>query len=238
MVEAMINNGILLWVLGILMAIGVWAKVVSYITVRKLVREASEIQKSNHRFMRLLKAKFEHASMVSDRVQNVDAFVQKYLYEYKVLGARLDTWRALQKKVIWFIVTFGLLGMLGVYKAQGMGEQIFQYGSLTAIYAVLLFSIHILGNEKIKMEAAKNYMVDYLENVCLRRYEKANQMAIETQSEETSSETVVEEVLPKVAYAETERVEPQTLQDREQDYAKEREEQQMRIRAILEEFLA
>ena len=110
MLETIINTGSILWVLGIMMAVGVWAKIISHITVRKMVRAASEIQKSNHRLMRLVKAKFEHASMVSDKVQNVDAFVQKYLYEYKVLGARLETWRALQKKMIWFILAVGLFG--------------------------------------------------------------------------------------------------------------------------------
>lgn len=238
MLEAMINTGILLWVLGILMTIGVLAKVISYITVRKLVRAASEIQKSNHRFMRLLKAKFEHASMVSDKVQNVEAFVQKYLYEYKVLGARLDTWRGLQRKMIWFVLAFGLFGMFGVYQTQGMDEAMFRYGSFAAIYAVILFSIHILGNEQIKIEAAKNYMVDYLENVCLHRYEKANQGAVEAKTDEVTLEAANEEELPKAAYAETKETSSETEQEREREYAKQREEQQMRIRAILEEFLA
>lgn len=234
MLETIINTGSILWVLGIMTAVGVLAKVISHITVRKMVRAASEIQKSNHRLMRLIKAKFEHASMVSDKVQNVDAFVQKYLYEYKVLGARLETWRALQKKLIWFILAVGLLGVLGAYQVHGFGEQTFRYGSLTAIYAVFLYSIHILTNEKLKLQAAKNYMVDYLENVCIHRYEKASQMHAEVQAIEEAQQEEVGKDNPLQA---TEAVK-QAEVEQEIKTEKERDEQQMRIRAILEEFLA
>ena len=234
MLETIINTGSILWVLGIMTAVGVLAKVISHITVRKMVRAASEIQKSNHRLMRLIKAKFEHASMVSDKVQNVDAFVQKYLYEYKVLGARLETWRALQKKLIWFILAVGLLGVLGAYQVHGLGEQTFRYGSLTAVYAVFLYSIHILTNEKLKLQAAKNYMVDYLENVCIHRYEKASQMHAEVQAIEEAQQEEVGKDNPLQA---TEAVK-QAEVEQEIKTEKERDEQQMRIRAILEEFLA
>ena len=234
MLETIINTGSILWVLGIMTAVGVWAKVISHITVRKMVKAASEIQKSNHRLMRLVKAKFEHASMVSDKVQNVDAFVQKYLYEYKVLGARLETWRALQRKMIWYILAVGLLGVLGAYQVHGLGEQVFRYGSFTAIYAVFLYSIHILTNEKLKLQAAKNYMVDYLENVCIHRYEKANQIHAEVQAiEEVQQEEVALDIPAQVAEAVK-----QAEAEQEMKTEKERDEQQMRIRAILEEFLA
>ena len=35
--------------------------------------------------------------MISERVENVGAFVDKYLDEYKVAGIRLHTWRRLEK---------------------------------------------------------------------------------------------------------------------------------------------
>ena len=71
MLETVMKHDVIFYVIGLLMAVGVLAKLVSYFTARKLVRAASDIQKSNHRLMRLVKAKFEHATMVSDKVQNV-----------------------------------------------------------------------------------------------------------------------------------------------------------------------
>ena len=216
MLEAIVKHGIIFYAMGITMGIGILAKVISHITVRKMVTAASEIQKSEHKLMRLVKAKFEHASMVSDKVQNVKAFVKKYLYEYKVLGMRLGTWQGIQIKAVWILATLGIIGGFASYSLQGMNEQTFQYISWTGILTTLLLLIHMLTDEKIRLEAAENYMVDYLENVCIHRYEKASQSA-----------SKVEEIKPS---------EPEIKEETES--TRERMEQEMRIRAILEEFLA
>lgn len=217
MLETIIKHGIIFYVMGAIFGIGVFAKFISHITVRKMVREASEIQKSNHRLMRLVKSKFEHASMVSDKVQNVKVFVEKYLYEYKVLGVRLETWRSTQKKMVWLLVAVGILGIFASFQTQGMNEQTFQYFSWTGIMTVLLVVVQMMSDEKSKLYAAENYMVDYLENVCIHRYEKVNQ----------AMEHLEEVEIPK---------QPEVQE--EPEVSRERAEQELRIRAILEEFLA
>lgn len=235
MLGTIMKHGIIFYVIGILMAAGVLAKMISYITSRKLVKAASDIQKSNQRLMRLIKAKFEHASMVSDKVQNVEAFVQKYLYEYKVFGVRLGTFSSFPVKMSWLIVVFGFLGVIASYQIEGLAEQTFQYGALAAIYAVVLISIHILSDEKARLDAVKNYMVEYLENVCAHRYEKANQVlqAVKEETEE-EAEDEVELVLEKAD--EEQEVEVQNAAKEPQ--LRQQDNQEIRIRAILEEFLA
>lgn len=237
MLETVMNHGIIFYVIGILMAAGVLAKLVSYITVRKLVKAASDIQKSNQKLMRLVKAKFEHASMVSDRVQNVDAFVEKYLYEYKVFGTRLSGWQNFSLKMAWLIVTFGLIGVAASYRTAGLEEQTLRYGAFAAIYAVILVSIHILSDEKTKLVATKNYMIEYLENVCIHRYEKANQ-ALSAAREESESESAVEDTMENIVESREEKESPVLPVTEEQQDTKQRDEQEIRIRAILEEFLA
>ena len=217
MLETIIKHGIIFYAMGIMMLIGVCSKVISHITVRKMTVAASEIQKSNHRLMKLIKAKFEHASMVSDKVQNVGVFVKKYLYEYKIWGMKLSTWKGIHKKSVWLIGTFGGLGVIASYWIQGMNEQTFQYISWTSICIVLLCVMHVMSDERIKLDAAENYIVDYLENVCIHRYEKVNQAIQQVESLENQEEPEMKEepVLPK-----------------------DRAEQELRIRAIMEEFLA
>ena len=217
MLETIVKHGVIIYAMGIMLAVGVFAKVISHITIAKMAKAASEIQTSNHKLMKLVKAKFEHASMVSDKVQNVEVFVKKYLYEYRVLGRRLEEWRHLQKKTLLSLMAVGILGVIISLRTTGMSEQSFQHLCWTGIFTVFMFVVHILSDEEHQLEAAKNYMVDYLENVCVRRYERANQAA------EAKIETVEEKEL---------------FERPEKDLSKEREEQERRIRAILEEFLA
>ena len=93
MLEMFVVRETVFFLTGVMIGIGAIARLITGISLKKLVRAASNMSKSNHPLMRLVRAKFEHGCMVSDKVQNVGAFVEKYLYEYRVLGVRLHTWR-------------------------------------------------------------------------------------------------------------------------------------------------
>lgn len=217
MLETIMKIGIVYYVMGTLAVAGGIAKMISNAALRKLVLEASEIQKSNHKLMKLVKAKFEHLSMVSDKVQNVEAFVKKYLYEYRVAGVRLCTWQSISEKIFWIVGCIGTLGVFGAWSVFGVGEAMFQCAAVTATMMMLLVVVRIWGNETVRMEMVRNYMIDYLENICVHRYEK---MSVPIEEKEA------------------EKVEPQRNMRDEISVSKEKLEQEMRIRAILEEFLA
>ena len=107
MLEMFVVRETVFFLTGVMIGIGAIARLITGISLKKLVRAASNMSKSNHPLMRLVRAKFEHGCMVSDKVQNVGAFVEKYLYEYRVLGVRLHTWRQWAKGSIWLCLIFG-----------------------------------------------------------------------------------------------------------------------------------
>lgn len=178
MLEMVLDKQILVIGMGIGAAIGVLSKCVAGISLKRLVKASGNMNKSNHPLLKLIKAKFEHTCMISDRVQNVEVFVEKYLYEYRVAGFRLHTWRRLEKCGLWLCVIAGLAGAGLEYGLRGMTDQVLQYGAAGIGLAILLFVFQFASDEKYQMEAAKNYIVDYLENICARRYEKSAQREI------------------------------------------------------------
>ena len=205
-----------IYVMGVIFVISVLAKMISYVTVRRMEKASSEIQKSNHRLMKLIKAKFEHASMISDKVQNVEAFVEKYLYEYRIMRIKLWTFRSFQAKAAWIIALLGGVLAFSRYRAEGMGASVILYIEWTCIFVLGITLLHFLLEEETRIRCAKNYMVEYLENVCIRRFEKNNE------------KPVVEEVSePEIVIPTVEELEP-----------KKKSDQEIRIRAILEEFMA
>lgn len=133
------------------------------------------MSKSNHPLMRLVRAKFEHACMISDTVENVGVFVDKYLYEYKVCGLRLHSLRRLEKMCSGLLIVTGLAGAGITCQVYGMGDEALRMGAAGCGLGILVWLFHLTTDENYCMEMAKNYMVDYLENVCLRKYEKMNQ---------------------------------------------------------------
>ena len=200
-----------IYVMGVILVIAVLAKMISYVTVRRMARAASEIQKSNHRFMKLIKAKFEHASMVSDRVKNVEAFVEKHLYEYRILRIRLCTLRGFPVKAMWMIGIVGVAFATIHYQREQWGQVTLLYIEWTCIYVLTLLLLHFLLEEEGRLEAVKNYVIEYLENVCVRRYERLQEEVKEPEVE-----------IPQI----------------EEPEERPKTDQEIRIRAILEEFLA
>lgn len=172
MLEVILDKHILGILMGASLALGVICKLAAGFSLKRLLRASGNMGKSDHPLIRLVKAKFEHACMVSDRVQNVDVFVEKYLYEYRTAGLKLHSWRRLERAGVWLCLVFGLAGAAAVYAQDGMGDPVLRYAGAGAGGAILLFLFQLTSDEKYQLEVIKNYMVDHLENVCARRYEK------------------------------------------------------------------
>ena len=161
--------------MGMLTGLGVADKCIVSMTMKRMIEAAGSMSKSNHPLMRLVRAKFEHACMISDTVENVGVFVDKYLYEYKVCGLRLHSLRRLEKMCSGLLIVTGLAGAGITCQVYGMGDEALRMGAAGCGLGILVWLFHLTTDENYCMEMAKNYMVDYLENVCLRKYEKMNQ---------------------------------------------------------------
>ena len=179
MLEMFVVRETVFFLTGVMIGIGAIARLITGISLKKLVRAASNMSKSNHPLMRLVRAKFEHGCMVSDKVQNVGAFVEKYLYEYRVLGVRLHTWRQWAKGSIWLCLIFGATGTALAYAAGEREQGLYRYGILGGMGALALFLLRMLADDAYQLEAAKTYMVDFLENTYAHHYEKTNQKEIQ-----------------------------------------------------------
>lgn len=172
MLETMLEGQALFVVMGTLAAGGVISKCIVNVTLKRLVRAAGNMNKSSHPFMRLVRAKFEHASMISDKVENVKVFVDKYLYEYKVFGVRLHGFRRMETLSAGLCLIVGAAGAGLMYRENGLNDMVWKAGGAGAGLAVLVYLFHLVTDEKYQLDAIRNYMVDYLENVCQHRYEK------------------------------------------------------------------
>ena len=187
MLELMLDRHVIYVLMGMSAFAGVVSKVVVGRTLRKLVAAAESMGKSNHPLMRLVWAKFEHTCMISEKVENVGVFVDKYLYEYRVGGVRLHAWRRLQMAGAGLCLILGGVGAIISYRIKGATEQTAMIGGTGVALALIVFLVHMLTDEEYRLEAVRNYMVDYLENIYQHRYEKTYKkevLAEEARSEE------------------------------------------------------
>ena len=192
MLELMLDRHVIYVLMGMSTFAGVVSKVVVGRTLRKLVTAAESMGKSNHPLMRLVRAKFEHTCMISEKVENVGVFVDKYLYEYRVGGVRLHAWRRLQMAGAGLCLILGGVGAIISYRIKGATEQTAMIGGTGVALALIVFLVHMLTDEEYRLETVRNYMVDYLENIYQHRYEKTYKKEVLAE-EARSAEARIEE---------------------------------------------
>ena len=192
MLELMLDRHVIYVLMGMSTFAGVVSKVIVGRTLRKLVTAAESMGKSNHPLMRLVRAKFEHTCMISEKVENVGVFVDKYLYEYRVGGVRLHAWRRLQMAGAGLCLILGGVGAIISYRIKGATEQTAMIGGTGVALALIVFLVHMLTDEEYRLEAVRNYMVDYLENIYQHRYEKTYKKEVLAE-EARSAEARIEE---------------------------------------------
>ena len=159
MLEMLLDKKLLFVLMGMLTGLGVADKCIVSMTMKRMVEAAGSMSKSNHPLMRLVRAKFEHACMISDTVENVGVFVDKYLYEYKVCGLRLHSLRRLEKMCSGLLIVTGLAGAGLTYRVYGMGDEALRMGAAGCGLGILVWLFHLTTDENYCMEMAKNYMV-------------------------------------------------------------------------------
>ena len=155
--------------------LGILAKIINQLTLYRLVRAAGNMPKSTHRLIKLVRAKYEHACMIHDSVENIDAFVEKYIYEYRGFLFRIHTWRQIEVLSVWFAGILAALGASVNYLSFGLTETVYQYIAAGIAEMVLLSVIMRMSDEPYKINAVKMYMVDYLENILAIRLRKQTQ---------------------------------------------------------------
>ena len=164
--ELAVNTRVIYYLMALLGMIGVLAKAVNQQTLNQMLKAAGNMSKSTHRLIKLVRAKYEHACMVHESVENTNAFVEKYIYEYRGFLFGIHTWRQMQLLTVWFVGILAALGAFECYITYGISDAAYQYIETGLAEMVLLFVISHLSDEQYKLNAVRMYMVDYLENNC------------------------------------------------------------------------
>lgn len=201
MLEVNMDRRLLLVLIGVFAVVGVISKLVVSISLKSLMKAAGNMGKSSHSLMRLVRAKYEHTCMVSDRVQNVEVFVEKYIYEYRIMRIRLHSWRRLERAAAWGCLVAGLVGAGIEYAFMGMTDFVLQSAGGGAAIGILLFLMRIAMDEEYCLNVIRTYMVDYLDNFCARKFEKSRELNNPERPrprEEVPAPTDTPEILPPV----------------------------------------
>lgn len=245
------NTNVLFYLMAGVGVLGVLAKIVNQIILSQMTKAAREISRTNHKLLKLIRSKHEHACMIHDKVENPKVFVEKYFCEYRPFLFRIHTWQHLEGQTVWFTAILAMLGAISHFIEHGFCETIYQYLAYGGAQMLGLVMISRLSDEEYQLKIIKNYVIDYIENTCARRNKNARQLeeidviqpntlkATQTEKQIEAELSINIEGKPRKAekgesFANTS-AEPEKSQLNIQEENRLREET---IRQILEEFLA
>lgn len=169
------NTNVLFYLMAAVGVLGVLAKIVNQIILSQMIKAAREISKTNHKLIKLIRSKHEHACMIHDKVENPKAFVEKYFCEYRPFLFRIHTWQHLENQTVWFTAILAAFGAIAHFMEHGFCEGIYQYLAYGAAQMLALVMVSGLSDEEYKLKIVKNYVIDYIENTCARRNKNARQ---------------------------------------------------------------
>ncbi|ROR23658.1 hypothetical protein EDD66_11353 [Mobilisporobacter senegalensis] len=173
-VQELFDNNILLILMSVLCSLGILVKILIYGIYKNLIKSSDNMANTNNKLMKLVKMKFEACYKLKIGVNNVDIFVDKYMYKYKFCGILLYTWENISGQLLILCLLTGAIGAgLAVYYDCGKTAILstFFIGLLTS---ALLIIFESFLNLPAKRNIIRINMKDYLENMLKVRLEQEN----------------------------------------------------------------
>lgn len=167
-----LEQNIFLYALSGVCVLGLLIKLVTNLVYRRLVKASANMSTSKNRLVRLMKLKFETFYKLKIGVNNVDIFVDKYVYKHRFCGLLLSTWENLSGLILVVCLLSGpIISVLGLIKACERNTILSTFFAGICTSSLLIF-VDSLFNISSKKRIIKLNMKDYLENYLKIRLEQ------------------------------------------------------------------
>ncbi|MDO5520558.1 MAG: hypothetical protein Q4G58_08715 [bacterium] len=171
MVQEWFENNIFTYIVLGIFAAGFLMKCLISLKYRTLIRASKRMGTSKNKLMRVLRLKFETCYKIKLGVNNVDTFVDKYVYRHRLCGIKLYTWETISGEfVILCSLVASIFALLGVFYDCGR-NQILSTLAVGILSSAVLIAVDFVINLRMKRLVLRTNIKDYLENFLKARLE-------------------------------------------------------------------
>lgn len=175
MIEVWFENYYIVYGLAALCGVGLLIKLFINVIYIRLMKASASMSTSNNKLVRQMKIKFETFYKLKIGVHNVDIFVDKYVYRYKICGMLLSTWENLSGLMLVMCMLIApISSILGLIIQCGETEILYTFFTGVCTSALLIV-VDNLFNIPSKKYIIKINIRDYLENYLKVRLEQEAQ---------------------------------------------------------------
>ncbi len=174
-VQELFDKNIFIYIMLGLLGGGVLLKLLLQIIYSRLVKASDNMATSKNKLTKTMKKKFEACFKLKIGVNNVDIFVDKYVFRQRFCGILLSTWENICGQLLVLCLLVGSIStIMGLIYECGK-QQILSTFSVGILSSGLLIFLEGLVNLSAKKELLRLNMKDYLENILKVRLEQENE---------------------------------------------------------------
>lgn len=171
-IQELFNKSIFIYIMIGLCGLGLLIKITLQLVYGRLAKASFNMGVSKNLLTRNMKKKFETCYKLKIGVNNVDIFVDKYLFSHKFCGILLSTWENICGQLLLLCVLIGSIStILGIINECGRNAILntFAAGILSSGLLIFFEGLLNIGGKK---EIIRLNMKDYLENFLKVRLEQ------------------------------------------------------------------
>lgn len=174
-VQELYEKNIFIYILIGLLGCGILFKLIISLIYSRLVKASDNMATSKNKVIKTIKKKFEACYKLKIGVNNVDIFVDKYVFRQRFCGILLSTWENLCGQILVLCLLVGSIStILGLIYECGK-QQILSTFSVGILSSGLLIFLEGFINITAKKEILRLNMKDYFENILKVRLEQENE---------------------------------------------------------------
>ena len=185
MIEKIYDSNVVLYIIFVVCGLSVVTRIALLLRYRSLINEASSPGNGKRtgysgRFIRRITDKFACEYEKSYIVNNVSIFVEKYMYEVKMLGIKSSAWESVEILAIILCLAAGTLGAFGAHYYREEQAVIIRYALEGLIAAGVIIISDALFDLTIRRNELHTIICDYLENYMKPRLERGEYNSLVT----------------------------------------------------------
>jgi hypothetical protein len=165
MLQFIVEQNVLLYVLAASCAVGVVSQLILRQLYERLMRDTKNTgEQPDSRFLQQLRQRFQYCEHLNEKVGNVQALIQKSLMEYRFWGMSLHQWKRIGVECLVISLLCALGGTAAIVQGGGSavtGNVYLWMGALAAGLTAISYGIADTGYSR---ECLMVRLTDYLEN--------------------------------------------------------------------------
>lgn len=164
MVEKLLEQNIGIYAMIILCICGLISNSLCLIGWNSLMKATEHIGTTKHKLVQEMKKRFETCYKMHINVNNVDKYVDKYIYKYKFCGLYLYTWENVCGQILCITGILGIICSILTCVYHCGQEKLLSYVLTTVLIVGMLITYQYRVNVMQKSKKASVNLGDYFEN--------------------------------------------------------------------------